>query len=134
MIAVRNFALIAGAVGLGWLLWRVNGAIGDQALMLVLGIILGLLAAAPLALVVLAHKQRPPENPDPQPYERQPPVVLLLPSGQRSTEAPYRAPAGLLLPNGQRSPETPYRPPADLCAPPSARTVGEREQWVQDEW
>ena len=111
MTAIRNFALAMGAMALGWLLWRVNAAIGDQALLLVFGIVIGLACMACVAIIGAAiwtaTRQQPAQD-APQWHEAQPPVIIMLGDGTRTGGTSYQAPAGRF-----------------------AAVVGEREEWVQ---
>lgn len=117
MIAIRNFVMVCAGIGLAWLLWRVNAAIGSQAILLVFGVLAGMIAAIPVAIVVvvLGERRQPQQSPaQPQAPQWQPPVIVLLGDGQRNAAARYAAPAGLF-------------------AQSVSREVGERGEWVDGE-
>ena len=112
MKTLRNFGLALVASGGAWLLWRVNGVIGEQALMMTFGALVALAILACLAVIagVLWLTLRP-EAPQQAPTAL-PPVIVLLGDGRRSESLPYQAPQGLF-------------------AQPAGRAIGEREEWVQ---
>lgn len=130
MNAIRNFLLVGTTVFGGWLLWRINGAIGDQALLLVFGIVIGLACVVCVAVIgiVIAQVQRdgrPEPTPQlPQVQQFAPPVIVFLPDGRRYDERPYHAPTMLPAPQ----PMAAYQPKAPRMA------VGERQEYVVEEW
>ena len=112
MTAIRNFGMAIGAVGLTWLLWRLNQAIGEQAIILLAGAVFGMLACLPVAVIVwvVMDVRRQPQQDAPQAHEAQPPVLIMLGDGSTSSRSPYQALQGF--------------------AAPGHRQVAERDEWM----
>lgn len=137
MSAIRNFVLAAGAVGLAWLLWRIDGAIGDQALLLVFGIVIGLACITCVAVILAAirgatHDDRPEIAP--QAPQWAPPVIVMLGDGTRHGERPYSAPAALLAPPPAASAPGLRYGDAPIYQPAPYRVVSEHEEYVFEDW
>lgn len=150
---MRKLTLLAGLMVLGLLTWRIGGALSSDALGMAVGMVFGILAGIPAALLVLAtsSRRRELERDEDERYERyhqgrdrqlpaypyQPPVIVV--AGAQQAQPPAYAP--------------PYAPPgsAPYYVPPQPsnwgagnggaeaggqggrrfKIVGEREEWME---
>lgn len=108
------FALIVVAF-----VWWIGSRLSTDALAIVVGMVFGVAAAVPAAVIawVVADMRRErtqTAQEGPQAQQHVAPVVVYLADRHPTQRPSYAAPAGLF-------------------APPSARVVGEREAWVDGE-
>lgn len=137
-------------VFIGVIAWRIGDSLSSDAVSMAVGVLFGIMAGIPTALLVLASDRRRneqaemrrepygrdrgpyggyPQNNGYLPYPQQPPVIVL--TGAPSTQAAnYGA-------NSTAEPQHYFQPapPANLNARQARqfRVVGEKETWV-DEW
>jgi hypothetical protein len=144
--AMKRFLALAILICVGAAAWHVGEKLSSDALSMGLGILFGVLAGIPTALLLLAAGRRrsedgsrtetpsgrryPPAAPMMTPA--QPPVIVITGSGAPAAPARYVTP-------GELGAWGPY-PPSD--APPAGqgsrsdrrfKVVGEKEEWL-DEW
>ncbi|MCC9077360.1 hypothetical protein FKZ61_014735 [Litorilinea aerophila] len=114
--------------------WRIGGTLNSDAISMAIGVIFGVLAGIPTALLVLAGERRRAEaersvGPSraggsgyPYPYHQPPPVIVV-------TGAPTQPQAQSFGPQGQ------LMPPVETPGTTQRRykVVGETEEWI-DEW
>ena len=122
---------LMGLVFAGIVAWRVVDGLSSDALSMGIGVLCGVLAGVPMALLVLASTRRSVERPTAHAaeygmgyprYQQQPPVIVVTgngqtPQGQGWGGAPY--PPGLPSPDGWDGPR----------AARDYRLVGEQEDW-----
>ncbi|MFN8495360.1 MAG: hypothetical protein U0350_47620 [Caldilineaceae bacterium] len=136
-------------VFIGVIAWRIGGSLSSDAVSMAVGVLFGIMAGIPTALLVLASDRRRneqaemrrepygrergpyggyPQNSGYLPYPQQPPVIVL--TGAPSTQsANYGANPSV------ESQHYFQPPPADMAGRRARqfRVVGEKETWV-DEW
>ncbi len=112
--------------------WRIGGTLNSDAISMAIGVIFGVLAGIPTALLVLAGERRRAESdrsvgPNraggsgyPYPYHQPPPVIVV--TGTPTSAQPQGFQGQLM-------------PPAEIPATSQRRykVVGETEEWI-DEW
>ncbi len=137
---MRRFIMLALLVIVGVMAWRLGSALSSDALGMAVGVVFGVLAGIPAALLVLATNSRRREQEEER-YERyqqrqdrqlptypyQPPVIVV--AGAQSPQqaapppgaggAPYFVPS---QPNHWGEPGRSQR---------SFKVVGEREEWLE---
>ena len=86
---MKQLSIAAGLCILGWLTWRLSMSLSSDALGMAVGVVFGVLAGIPSALLVLATSSRRRERDDGDDYRReaarylerppyyQPPVIVL---------------------------------------------------------
>lgn len=83
---MKRFLLIVLIVFVGAAGWNVGSQLSRDTVSLALGIVLGVLAGLPVALLVLAANRRADRGREPQDYPRQqaqqPPIIMLAGQGQ----------------------------------------------------
>ena len=135
--------------------WRIGGRLSSDALSMAVGLLLGVVAGIPAALLMLAGNRRRGELRDDQPmhpqgarqgqvmpygqspYPQQPPVIVLAPGMQGMQGMPNQQ--GNSAMNFQTG--YPANQPMNQQALPSSeqvesrrfKVVGEEEEWI-DEW
>ena len=133
--------------------WRIGGRLSSDALSMAIGLLLGVMAGIPAALLMLASNRRRGEMRDDQPmnpngarqgqvmpygqnpYPQQPPVIVLAP-GMQGMPNQQQGAAGMNFQTGY-----PSNQPVNQQALPSSepmetrrfKVVGEEEEWI-DEW
>lgn len=141
---MKRWVGVAGLIFVGIAGWRIGGALSSDALSMAVGILFGVMAGVPTALLVMASGRRREANevqaerrrervlqsyPPAAYMPQQPPVIVLAgPQGFASggQDVGYRSPT-----NGMGRMESLWPPDA-----PQARrfkVVGEQEAWL-DEW
>ncbi len=127
--------------------WSIGSRLSSDALGMSVGILLGVMAGLPVALLVLAAGRggRREEEPDyPMDYgggrgnpyggygQPQPPVIILAGPGMGQQQQPPGYPQGGYMAGGY-----PALPNPNAQMPPASgrrfKVVGEKEEWV-DEW
>lgn len=126
--------------------WRITERLSADAIGMALGVLFGVLAGVPVALLMLASSRRRESWQD-EGYDRprrqmeggghgypmpvqQPPVIVLAGPGY-----PQQMPQGASYPPGNRM--LLHGPQGDGSTPAQARrfkVVGEKEEWIDDEW
>ena len=135
------FAKLAGTAVIGWFCvvsWVILSRVSADALAMGLGVLLGIGAGVPVALLVLVAQRRSGPAQGQTPPAQQPPVIVLAPprhGGEIPAYDPYGGRQGYAptLPAGQRwidGPRQEQRPPARLTTWQDA----ELEEWDQEEW
>ncbi len=139
---MRRFVMLALLVILGVMTWRLGSSLSSDALGMAVGVVFGVLAGVPAALLVLATNSRRREQEDDERYERhdryqqrgdrqlpaypyQPPVIVV--AGAQSPQAAPPPPLGqgpYYVPNQTNSWE-PQRSERRF------KVVGEREEWIE---
>lgn len=101
---MKYIAMVVGLCILGWMTWRLGSSLSSDALGMAVGVLFGVLAGIPSALLVLAsgHRQArresgyydddddmPPSRPQlEQPHLYQPPIIVLAtPREQQSSQS-----------------------------------------------
>jgi hypothetical protein len=143
---MRRFLLLALLVVMGVMTWRLGSALSSDALGMAVGVVFGVLAGIPTALLVLATNSRHRAQEEEELYERyerrqqrqdrqlpaypyQPPVIVVA-----GAQAPQAAPQGAPLPG-----HGPYYVPnhqGNSWEPAQSsqrryKVVGEREEWIE---
>ena len=134
MAGILRFLMVAGGIGLVWLLWRLNEAIGNDCVLLLAGIVVGWSCMACVAVIVWAIRdtRRESSQAAPQTQERMAPVIVMLGDSRRYDDTPYSAPAGLFAPPPSQAKR--QQPAQDEAwVKPGFRVIGENESYV-DEW
>lgn len=146
---MKNFIGLILLIFVGVIGWRVGGSLSSDAVSMAVGVLFGIMAGIPTALLVLASDRRRQAQAEQQReafghernpyghyahganYPQQPPVIVL-------TGAPSGQPTGYGL-SGQADPrglpQTPAWPGEQQPGrmPRKFKVVGEKEEWV-DEW
>ena len=151
--SMRQFMGLAALMFVSVVAWRIAGQLSSDALGMAVGVLFGVFAGVPAALMVMASgrrrerqddddeettpRRRQPQQMQPPPgyyggygpgYAQQPPVIVLAaPTAPQQGYGPYGDPYG-----------QPQRMRAALPAPETVdvrqfKVVGEKEEWV-DEW
>ena len=140
---MRKFVMLAGLVMLGVFAWRLGESLSSDALGMAVGMVFGILAGIPAALLVLAtsnRRRQEEEDARAERYDRysqrqdrqlpaypyQPPVIVVAGGGQAQQPAP--PPLG----------PAPYYVPSQGAAWGDGgrserrfKVVGEREEWIE---
>ncbi len=147
---MKKLFLVILLVFVGVAAWRIGGRLSSDALSMAIGLLLGVMAGIPAALLMLASNRRREEgNEDPargtpggrqgqvmsygqMPYPQQPPVIVLAPgmgNQPQNGQAPnYQTGFSMEQPSGQQA-----LPSADQMETRRFKVVGEEEEWI-DEW
>lgn len=138
---MKRFFLLTVLVFVGVMAWRIGGRMSPDALGVAVGLVFGVLASVPAALLVLAAArrgdQRPERGPSPRagrrgmggvhPYsgEGYPPVVVVTGGGYPSQPVPGASQGGYPALPGPGYP---------LEAPPPRQfhVVGEESDWLEE--
>ena len=147
---MKNFIGLILLVFVGVLGWRIGGSLSSDAVSMAVGVLFGIMAGIPTALLVLAsdrrrnnaqeEQRREASGRDRNPYgpyspggnyPQQPPVIVL-------TGAPTAQSAGYgvsIQPDARGFQQTPAWPgdQQQERTPRKFKVVGEKEEWV-DEW
>lgn len=139
---MRRFVMLAGLVMLGVFAWRLGESLSSDALGMAVGMVFGILAGIPAALLVLAtsnRRRQEEEEAQAERYDRysrqndrqlpaypyQPPVIVVAGGGQAQQPAapplgpgPYYVPSQTAQWDGGRSERR-------------FKVVGEREEWIE---
>jgi hypothetical protein len=139
---MRRFLMLAMLVVLGVMTWRLGTSLSSDALGMAVGVVFGVLAGVPAALLVLATSSRRREQEEER-YERydryqgrqdrqlpaypyQPPVIVV--AGAQAPQQPAPPPLGpgpYYVPNNQVNSWEPPRGERRF------KVVGEREEWIE---
>jgi hypothetical protein len=136
ILGFLTFVAVAG--------WRIAERLSPDALGMLLGVVFGILAGAPAALLVLASSRRRDESPD---ESRMMVRSRGTPYGSEYAGLPQHAPVIILAGNGMpvqmagqqqtmyAEPQARYALPAvaDASSPRHFKVVGEKEEWVEDD-
>jgi len=135
---MRSVIGLTLVVVIGFAAWGIGGSMSSDAVAMAVGVLLGVLAGIPMALLLLAGNRRHPERPERSAYDEN----ALSPAygrGQWAGGPPVIVVTG--APGGnQASAQLPE--PASWTVPPSTqmsqtarrfKVVGESEEWI-DEW
>lgn len=137
---MKQFALLTLLIIAGLLAWLFGWRLSPDALGMAAGLVCGVLAGVPTALLVLAAARRRPAQDDdcdddaPSLYGRnqgmhalpyQPPVVIVTGSAQAQQPAAY--------PGQQRQLSGPAAAPLQRSER-VFKVVGEKEEWLDEEW
>lgn len=150
---MKRLIVLSGLVFLGVATWRIGGRLSADAIGMALGVLFGVLAGLPVALLVLASHRRRERQEDDARYEggfsgqqgrralpsgygypmpmQQPPVIVLAggPGGmQQGNGYGYQQPYP-----PQRMLPSPHEMAQELPQERRYRVVGETEEWVE-EW
>lgn len=140
---MRKFVMLSMLLMLGVFAWRLGESLSSDALGMAVGMVFGILAGIPAALLVLAtsnRRRQEEEDERAERYERysqrqerqlpaypyQPPVIVVAGGGQAQQPAPPLGPGPYYVP--------PQMQPAGWDTPRSERrfkVVGEREEWIE---
>jgi hypothetical protein len=139
---MRRFIMLAILVMLGVFAWRLGESLSSDALGMAVGMVFGILAGIPAALLVLATSSRRRHEEEEERAERyaryqqrndrqlpaypyQPPVIVVAGGGQAQQPAPPMGSAPYYVPSQ----------PAQWGEPPRNerrfKVVGEREEWIE---
>jgi hypothetical protein len=130
---MKRLVVLAALVFVGAAGWRIGGSLSADALSMAVGVLFGVLAGIPTALLVMASGQRPPrvseENRGPRrtamppmPYlPPQPPVIVV--TAPPMTQMPIGQMAGGYGVPGWEPMARPAR---------QFKLVGEQEEWLED--
>lgn len=135
---MRRFFMIAVLVGLGVAVWRIGGLLSSDAIGMAVGMVFGVLAGVPAALLVLATSRRNDDRQEEDSftgartdrqlpaYPYQPPVIVVT-----GSQVPHAQPQPAQAAN------TPYYVASNTNGWDTQRSerrfkvVGEREDWVK---
>lgn len=137
---MRRFVMLAVLVVLGVFAWRLGESLSSDALGMAVGMVFGILAGIPAALLVLATSSRRRQEEDEERYERydrysqrpdrqlpaypyQPPVIVVA-GGQSQQPAPPMGGAPYYVPSQSAQ----WDPPRNERR---FKVVGEREEWIE---
>jgi len=135
---MRSVIGLTLVVVIGFAAWEIGGSMSSDAVAMAVGVLLGVLAGVPMALLLLGGNRRQPERPERDAYSES----ALSPAygrGQWAGGPPVIVVTG--APGGSQAPAQ-LPEPASWAVPPSAqmsqparrfKVVGEREEWI-DEW
>ena len=139
---MKRLIVLAGLVFIGVMAWRIGERLSADAIGMALGVLFGIVAGLPVALLVLAANRRRGERETsertegrqrqlPQGYAypmQQPPPVIVL-AGHGSPQMPN----GYGYERGQMPPPYPALP-MHQDAPQERRfkVVGEQEEWIDE--
>lgn len=128
-------------VAIGFAGWQIGGSLSNDAIAMAVGVLLGVLAGIPVALLLMAGNRRRDTRDEGEPMRRR------LPPGDRHGQ--WAAPPPIIVVTGMAgngannsAGSTQYAQPGQWPAPPAApgdpsarrfKVVGEREEWI-DEW
>jgi hypothetical protein len=151
---MRQYIGLAALVFVGIAAWRIAGQLSADALGMAVGVLFGVMAGVPTALMVMAasrkraveeeeaptrrRQQQPmPQHPPyyggyaPGGYAPQPPVIVLAAPGMGQPGYPQGYPQGYGDPYGQQRMRS--LPAPEAVDVRQFKVVGEKEEWV-DEW
>jgi hypothetical protein len=127
---MKGFVLIIGMMLLGVMGWRVGSQISSDAVSMAVGVMFGVLAGVPMALMVLASSRRRQAEDESTNgagqrggqggYYPQPPVIVV-------TGAPHQGQA-----HDPRSLPYPHSMPAQTIEGREFRVVGERDEYIDE--
>ena len=137
---MRRFVMLAVLVVLGVFAWRLGESLSSDALGMAVGMVFGILAGIPAALLVLATSSRRRQEEDEERYERydrysqrpdrqlpaypyQPPVIVVA-GGQSQQPGPPMGGAPYYVPPQPAQ----WEPPRNERR---FKVVGEREEWIE---
>jgi hypothetical protein len=136
-LMILGFLIFVAVAG-----WRIAERLSPDALGMLLGVVFGILAGVPAALLVLASSRRRDEAPD---ASRTTARMRGLPYGPDYAGLPQHAPVIILAGNGMPAqmsgpqtlsaePQARYALPAlaDPSNPRHFKVVGEKEEWIED--
>jgi hypothetical protein len=107
---MAKISIGAATALVAFLVWQITGRLSPDALGMALGVLFGMLAGLPVALLVLAAAQRRPAPPrveqQPDAYPHHPPVIVLTGDHYVPSQNRPKAQHAPLLP-GQRRPHHP---------------------------
>lgn len=142
---MKQFSLGVGLVLLAFLTWRLGSSLSSDALGMAVGVVFGVLAGVPTALLVLAsQRQRRPYDDDDdnfcsptrqtgQPYPYQPPIIVLAAprEDKPQTVNNYTDNRSVTIHTAQSMPliADRQREVATQQGGRVFRVVGEREEW-----
>ena len=138
---MRRFVMLALLVILGVMTWRLGASLSSDALGMAVGVVFGVLAGIPAALLVLATNSRRREQEDDERSERydryqqrqdrqlpaypyQPPVIVVAGAQSPQAAPPPFGQGPYYVPNQTNSWE-PQRGERRF------KVVGEREEWIE---
>jgi hypothetical protein len=125
-------------VMIGFAAWEVGGSMSSDAVAMAVGVLLGVLAGVPMALLLLAGNRRQPDRSERTAYDENalspaygrnqwagaPPVIVVTGApGANQASAQLPEPASWTVPTGGQMSQPARR----------FKVVGEREEWI-DEW
>ncbi|MEZ4861362.1 MAG: hypothetical protein R3C14_08650 [Caldilineaceae bacterium] len=132
---MKRLIVLVGLVFLSVITWRIGERLSADAIGMALGVLFGILAGVPVALLVLASSRRREERDDYRPQGRQQPmpgygypmqqppvIVLAAPGAPQSGGYGYPQPGRPMLP-----------PPNEMPQERHFKVVGEQEEWIE-EW
>ncbi len=147
---MKKLFLVFLLVFVGVAAWRIGGRLSSDALSMAIGLLLGVIAGVPAALLMLAGNRRREEMRDDQAmrqpgtrqgqvmpygqmsYRQQPPVIVLapgMPNQQQGGQATnYQTGYSMEQPTGQQA-----LPSPEQMERRRFKVVGEEEEWI-DEW
>lgn len=152
---MRQYVGLAALIFVGIAAWRIAGQLSADALGMAVGVLFGVMAGIPAALLVMAsgrrraveeedaptrRRQQPqnmPQHPGyyggygPAPYAPQPPVIVLAGPGMGQPGYPQGYPQGYGDPYAQQRMRA--LPAPEAVDVRQFKVVGEKEEWV-DEW
>jgi len=139
---MKRLLVLAGLVFIGVMAWRIGERLSADAIGMALGVLFGIIAGLPVALLVLAANRRREERenferPDgrqrqlPQgygyPMQPQPPVIVLAGHGAPQMQNGYG------YERGQMPPPYPALPmPQEASQERRFKVVGEQEEWIDE--
>lgn len=139
---MRSLLLIVSILFVTGMAWQIGGRLSPDALGMALGVLFGVLAGIPMALMVLASARRRSlqesednfqgRNGGPQ-YRNAPqaPVIILTGApAQYAGQHQYAATNPHATLDGQFRPVLPG--PTETPAPRKYKVVGEKEEWLDD--
>lgn len=152
---MRHYIGLAALIFVGIAAWRIAGQLSADALGMAVGVLFGVMAGVPTALMVMASSRRRqaeeeeattrrrqsaqnmPQHPahyggyGPGAYAPQPPVIVLAGPGMGQQGYPQGYPQGYGDPYGQQRMRA--LPPPEAVDVRQFKVVGEKEEWI-DEW
>ena len=132
---MRSLIGLTLVVLIGFAGWEIGGAMSSDAIAMAVGVLLGVLAGIPMALLLLAGNRRraereefdgeahPPANGRGQWAGAPPVIVVASMPGTGAASAQLPEPASWMVPPAGRNNQPARR----------FKVVGEREEWI-DEW
>lgn len=151
---MRHYIGLAALIFVGIAAWRIAGQLSADALGMAVGVLFGVLAGVPTALMVMASSRRrqaeeeeattrrrqsaqnmqhpaPYGGYGPGAYAPQPPVIVLAAPGMGQQGYQQGYPQGYGDPYGQQRMRA--LPPPEAVDVRQFKVVGEKEEWI-DEW
>lgn len=141
---MRSWILIISTLGVAFLAWHIGGRLSPDALGMALGVLFGILAGIPMALMMLvaARRRTREEEGDDMPSQGrggphyrgapQAPVIILTggPPAQYGGQHNYAATNPHALIDGQFRPALPG--PTQPASARKYKVVGETEEWLDE--